>query len=224
MITLERTWDEFKSIIDSNPSLSLVKEETDGFYNLFVSDALFLHHVKLSKGSANANDYETNYLAQSSLVSQTKYSAAGHPIHQSTPRPQGTTTFFCGAGDNGGIAGGQKVTFKMTASDFEKSMDLSFIEDVHVKDGVILMEGAPLGATIDIELVHPIAGVVGAYLKKIPLLGTGRIDLNSEDQEILLAGMILRCTVRNSNQNTNEDAAAAFKVAGFFEMYRATTV
>lgn len=199
-------------------------EQIDDGYNLFIHDGILLHHAKVIKSSSEYSEFVKSYLSRSSLTSQAKYSAAGHQIIQSTPRPEGTTTHFTGAGDNGAPGNGARVIFNMLATDPSKPIDTTFIEDVHVKDGVILMKDAPLGSYISVEVVHPVAGVVGVYLNKVPLLGTGRIDFNTDDQETISQGLTIRCTVYNSDGTGDQDPAAAFQVVGFFEMYRKTTI
>lgn len=207
-----------------NTALILVYEQFGSLYNLYIHDGLFLHNSRVESGTPDYTDFVDNYLGDASLCSQTQYSAAGYPIFQTTPRPLGTTTFFSGAGDNGSPANGPELMFNLSSTDTSKQIEIEFIEDVHMKDGVIRMENAPLGSYIDVEIVDPVDGVVGAYLKKVPLLGTGRIDFNTDDQEIIQDGLKVRVTVYNSDGTGDKDAAAAFKVIGFFEMYRATTV
>lgn len=141
-----------------------------------------------------------------------------------TRRPEGTTTYFCGAGDdltdpqNPIIGGGAQMMFDMTAGDATKEADLVFSESVHIKDGYAIFENAPFGSYYDIELHHPINGKIGAFAVKCPMLGSGMYSMDSDDVAIVPAGIILKVRITNSNPG------AAFKVAGRLEMFRATTI
>lgn len=144
-------------------------------------------------------------------------------IHAS-PRPIGYTTYFSGAGDNGGLGNGNKMLFNMAANDESKSVDLTYSEEVHIKDGYIVVEGAPLGSTMDVEVVHPTDGIVATFCKNVLLLGDARVPLDTEDSAPVPPGLIVRVTINNSSGTGDEDPAAAFKVVGRIEMYRSTVV
>lgn len=144
-------------------------------------------------------------------------------VYQSA-KPLGMETYFTGAGDdltdpqNPIISEGNKLLFDLSDTEASKSVDLVFSEDVYIKDGYMITEGAPFGAYFDIEIVHPIIGAVGSYAKKCPLFGTGWFPLDTDDRGMLNLGLIMRVTVYNA------DTKAAFKVAGRIEMFRETTV
>jgi len=151
----------------------------------------------------------------------------GLPKVYPSPRPHGTTTYFAGAGDdtiNNIVGGGNKIIFDFASSDDTKSVDLEFIEDVWIKDGYIICENAPLGAYVDIAIVHPISGIVGCFGKKIPIFRSGWFTLDTEDRAKIDRGLILRITINNSSGVAPEEAKAAFKLAGRIEMYRVNTI
>ena len=140
-------------------------------------------------------------------------------------RPYGTTTYFTGAGDDTGVGDGERLLFKLAATDASKSVTLTFNEDVHIKDGYMIARGAPFGAYVDIEVLHPQAGVVGCFGKKVPILGDGWFPLNTEDHSETVQGLQLRITVFNSdNSDGIQDAPADFVLAGRIEMFRENTV
>ena len=144
-----------------------------------------------------------------------------------THRPHGTTTFYTGKGDNlitGEVGGGNLLIFNLQSTDVKKTVDLQFSEAIFIKDGYIMFESAPLGSSIDIELVHPDTTVLGRFGKCIPLLGTGSLPLHSEDRTVIPSGIILRVTVNNSSGTGSELPAADFKVAGRLEVYRSNTI
>lgn len=140
-----------------------------------------------------------------------------------TRRPEGTTTFFTGAGDdmtdplNPIIGGGDVMDFDMTTSDASKEVALVFSEDVHIKDGYAIFENAPFGSYYDIEVWHPIAGKQSSFACRCPMLGSGMYSMDSDDVAVLPKDMILKIRI------TNSTPAAAFKVCGRLEMFRATT-
>ena len=147
----------------------------------------------------------------------------GRPVVYSSPRPPNTTTIFLGAGDSGGAVGaGDRLLWNMGAGDSVKSVDMTFGEDIYIKDGYIIVENAPFGAYLDAMVVHPAAGIVGSFAHKAPLLGSGWFPLDTEDKGTLPAGLILRLSVYNSSGQDGQDPAAAFKAAGRIEVYRET--
>lgn len=141
-------------------------------------------------------------------------------------RPHGTTTFFAGAGDDvtKGVGQGEKLLFNLSVNDPSKLLDLTFKEDIWIKDGYMITRNAPFGASMDIEVIHPVAGVVGCFGREIPLLGSGWFPLDTEDRSLLAMGLILRITVRNAEGGNVQDSPADFQVAGRIEMYRKETV
>jgi len=145
-----------------------------------------------------------------------------------THRPLGMTTYFTGDGDDitgNIIGGGERLLWQMKLSDPYKSVDISFIEDVYLKDGYIIVRNAPFGAYLDIEIIHPVAGIVGSFGRKIPLLGNGWFPLDTEDRGYIPMGLIVRLTVYNSTGVVNgQDEPTDFEVAGRIELFRTNTV
>jgi hypothetical protein len=146
------------------------------------------------------------------------------PYVYSTARPIGWTTCFTGAGDNGdGVANrgaGERMLFNMLSTDATKTIDATFNEDVYLKDGLIIFADAPFGACMEIEVHHPTAGLVEIFGKAIPIFGTGRAYLNTEDRAFLPKGLIFRIIIKNSTGTGDEDAAADFKLSGRLELFR----
>jgi hypothetical protein len=62
-----------------------------------------------------------------------------------------------------------------------------------------------------------VAGEVGAFARKIPLLGNSTSSLDTDDIALFPQGMILRIVVYNGL------APAAFQVAGRVELFRTIT-
>jgi len=132
-----------------------------------------------------------------------------------------TSTYFTGAGDNTTWGDGNKLLFKLTNADVSKTVDITFNDAVFIKDGYIISRGAPFGAYVDIDVIHPTAGQIGSYGKKIPILGDGWFPLDSGDSASIPAGIILRITVYNSDDSDGiQDPAANFVIAGRIEIFR----
>lgn len=139
----------------------------------------------------------------------------------SSPRPFGTSTYFSGAGDSASeIGAGNRLLFRLEATDTSKSIDISYNSDVYIKDGYMICDNAPFGAYMDVEVVHPAIGVVSTFCKKVPIFSSFPIPLDTEDRSMIPAGLIIRITVYNSNGLLPQDPAGAFKVAGRIEVYR----
>lgn len=145
-----------------------------------------------------------------------------------THRPMGMSTYFTGEGDNivdNTIGNGPRLLWQMKSSDISKAVSVGFSENVYFKDGYIIVKNAPFGAYLDIEVVHPVAGVVGSFGRKIPLLGTGWFPLDTEDRGLVLQGLSVVMTVYNALGAVSlQDEPANFNVAGRIELFRTTTV
>lgn len=214
-------YSELKTLIDSG-TVQYRHVELTGYYIVLIEDGAFQASCEILKDTADATDYETNYKAEGE-VANTDHDDEGRVIVHSTPRPNNTTTFFAGAGDDQAVADGPRMLFSMLNSDTEKYIDMTFNETVYIKDGHFVSQDAPFGAYLSATIRHPLAGEVAAFARNIPILGSWPIDLNSDDRGKLDQGLILRITVGNSNGTNPQDPAASFKVAGRLEFYRATT-
>lgn len=149
----------------------------------------------------------------------------GIPYVYSTSRPLGQyVTYFTGAGDNlttGERGGGDDLVFLINNTDVSISKDVSFSEDVWVKDGFIICRDAPFGASVDIDVVHPLYGVLESFGKKIPVAGTGWFPLDTEDRAFLPKGLIVRITVNNATIETvHEPVPDHWHLAGRLELFR----
>ena len=129
------------------------------------------------------------------------------PYVYQTTRPLGQyLTYFTGEGDtidyaapqNNKRGGGGNLTFCMCPEDDTKSREITFYEDVWVKDGFIICKDAPFGAAIDISVVHPVYGPMDYFGIGIPVAGTGWFPLDTEDRAFIPGGLRVRITVRNS--------------------------
>lgn len=218
---INKNWADFKSIITTrglrpqfdyftdteinNGIISSVKK-----VNIYGLDGFILFTTILTEGSVDYIDFEDNY--KSSWNKQLEFTDPSG-IHQFIPsaRPTGTITFFSGKGDND-----VNLKFELTDQDDFISKDLTFNEDIWIKDGGIISINAPFGAHFDVDIVHPQAGVVARFCRKIPIVGNETFLLNSEDKSLITLGLILRVTVFNAPDKT------AFKAAAWLEGFRAT--
>lgn len=145
----------------------------------------------------------------------------------STHKPDNTNTIFVGVGDHAtnGIFQGNRLLFKLTSSDASKSITLSFNENFFIKDGYIIPVDAPFGAYLTIEVLDGSDNVVSTFAHKISIYGSHPLYINSEDRTGLIPSTYkIKVTIGNSSGTGDEDAAAAFKVSGHIEMYRASTI
>jgi len=145
-----------------------------------------------------------------------------------SPRPHNTSTYFTGSGDdvaNNIIGGGANLIFKMSAADAVKTIDIEFTEDVWLKDGyAVLDQLPPLGSYMNIFVVHPIAGIVGCFGRKLWFLGAGEVVLDTDDRAKISKGLKIRIEVHNSDGIGDNDPPSSFVVTGRIEMFRVTTV
>jgi hypothetical protein len=169
--------------------------------------------------------YEDN-IPEIKLASASTYE--GIPLVYATSKPIDHYVCFQGAGDSETtIGGGTKVVFHLTSKEDKVSKTFTFNEDIYIKDGYIISKEAPFGASLDIEILHPIYDIVlSTFGKEIPIFGTGWFPLDTEDRAFLPKGLRTRITVHNSrgidetNREMNEQSPADFWVSGRFEMYR----
>lgn len=142
-----------------------------------------------------------------------------------TQQPWGFNTAFTGAGDDGGFAAGPKLLFSLAAQDSEKSVEISFDDEVYIKDGWVIPVNAPFGAGVDIAVLdEPNGNPVFWYCKNVPLLGDCPVVLHTEDCHYFPAGTILRFTAKNAAGTGGEDPPGAFKAAVYLKLYRQNTV
>jgi len=168
-------------------------------------------------------DHDSSTLSDASVdtVSLNTSYENGTPIFHSTAKPLGWYSYFTGAGDMGmgntGFGMGTKILFELEATDVSKTIDITFNEDVYIKDGHMITLDAPFGACMDVEIVHPnpLVGHLIWFAKMIPMCWTNQYQLNTKDKSFLPMGLIVRMTLRNS---TTEPIA--FKVQGRLELYR----
>lgn len=168
----------------------------------------------------------------------------GIPYVYSTSKPLGHYVCFQGADDcvpeneianHSGhfsepsiplIGNGKKLTFNLTSTQKSVTKDFQFNQNVYVKDGYMITQGAPFGSCFDIEIIHPVHGLLFPFGKKVPILGTGWFPMDTEDRGYIPKGLIIRITMFNSQfeedeyMDNEEDSPSTFRMAGRFELYR----
>lgn len=211
-------YDYFIDYININNVISELQK-----VRLFGADGFLLFSCLLEKNTDDFNDFETNY--KNNWNSRLDFrDANGLSRVIPSARPDGTITYFTGAGDNGGLGDGNRILFNIFSSDASKSVDLNFNEDIYIKDGIIQFKDAPFGSYLEVDIVHPQAGVIAKYCTKLWMVGTGQLQLNSEDKAKIPIGLAVRITVYNSDGQDGCDLPANFKVSGIIEMYRANII
>ena len=144
-----------------------------------------------------------------------------------TTIPDGWHVCFQGSGDSEDELGeGEKAIFHISSRDAQIYKDLYFNQDVYLKDGYMISKGAPFGASVDIEVVHPAAGVLKTFAKNVPIFGSGWFPMDTDARALLPKGLGIRLTIKNSTggaeigQSKFEQPPADFWFAGRFELYR----
>jgi hypothetical protein len=216
-------WTDFKQII-ADRNINAQFYSFGDVYFIYGKDGFLLFTISLDKDDgSDVIDFETNY--QNLWNKQLDYrDEAGVLKTHISPRKMGQFTYFTGSGDGTQVGDGAQILFKMLASDPSKSKDISFNEDVSIKSGEIFYTDAPLGAYLNVEVVHPVDGVIGRQLNKVPLLGSGRIDVLSEDSNTIPQGLSIKISVHNADGMGESDPASDFKVCGFIELYRTNII
>lgn len=216
-------WTDFKQVAlerSAHPQWSKIGD----MYYIDFKDGYRLFTLDLDNdGGYEVLDFEANY--KNIWNAKLEYrDGIGLPRVHTSPRPDGTVTYFSGAGDDQSAGDGERLIFNMLSTDSSKSKTISFNENVHIKDGIAITHDAPIGSKLDIEVLDPNDNPVMSFVKSYNLLGTGPIYLNSEDQEKLSSILKLRVTVYNSvSGQPDHEAPKNFKLIGNFESYRITT-
>jgi len=214
---LKLNWTDFKSNINIF-GFDIRYVETSSGYSVWGTDGIvnFLTNINKDSG-ADQIDFETNY----KTLPTTNQATFGKTKSYVSPRPEGCTTYFTSAGDNGGMSQGNELIFKMLSTDSYKQVDISFSEDVWFKDGQIWCSATtPVGACLDTEIVHPQYGVVGSFGRKILLVPDWIQPLDTEDSGKVSAGLIVRLKIHNANGQGDHDQPANFTAIGRLEIYR----
>lgn len=141
-------------------------------------------------------------------------------------KPYGYYTYFTGAGDTSeSLGGGDRLLFNLDETDVSKTVSITFNQDVFIKDGILIVENAPFGAYLKVEVYSPDGDVLlMAFSHKSPIFGSRTIHFDSEDRAKVPAGCIFRFTVCNSSGSNGEDSPAAFRAVGRLELYRPDTI
>lgn len=216
------SWDDFKSAVTER-TLTPQWLDNGEAYDIYAPDGFILFNCFLAK--ADASEFEADYKDIWNQPQIPRSTESGLERFYSSPRPQNTSTYFCGQGDDTAstppvIGGGQELFIDMTTSDTSKTIYLDFTESIFPKDGIVFFKDAPIGAKVDVFINHPLAGNVGYFVKNLRICGDNVIgtQLNSEDIGEMPAGLQLAIKVYNG------DTPADFQVWGLFEVYRATIV
>ena len=237
MEQIKNTWIEFINNYNNRSFLPQWHLDKSNFYQISGVDDSYEYYVKLDStvSSDDLTDFETNYkdIWNNRLSYRDKN---GLPRSHTSPRKEGTTTYFSGAGDNGGVGEGVRLLFNMLATDPNKSRIIQFSETVYMKDGIITCVGCPIGSLMHIELFAPGDILIGSFAKTLNLLGDNILYLNTDDSEEIPSFIKMKITVKNSvtppstpSQEEIDKGIADheppkdFKVVGNMEMYRTNT-
>ena len=229
MKSLQLTWTQVKGLIDDKVLLYNAIPRSYGYDILAIEDTYSYETSVYSTGnvpggydgdaSADYGEFVGTYLANANRQLEVR-NFDGTIKNYSTPRPSGTTAVFIGVGDDTGYGDGSQILFKMLSTDTEKSIDLDFSCDLYFTSGGFAVEGAPFGATLSVDIVHPTTGVMVSPVVRYPVFGDRDVHFQCNDAALLNQGLTLRVTVKNALGTGDHDAPAAFKLAGWFKMFR----
>ena len=231
MIRITKNWNDFKSEIYNRHVCPqwIFKEKgvnQNNEYHIYAKDDYLLFESLIEDdGGADYIDFTDNY--KSDWNSQLDYrDGNGLTRTHTSPRKEGTTTYFSGAGDSVSQAGkGERIIFNMLSTDISKTKTITYKDLVYIKDGIITCVGAPIGSYLDITMHHPTYGEVGAFGKTFNLLDDNVFYLNTDDSDDLPIGIEMKITIYNSvSLDDDNEPPKDFKVIGNVEMYRASTV
>lgn len=156
------------------------------------------------------------------------------PYVYATSKPLDHYVCFQGAGDlpktqtDDGIGMGKKLSFNLASTDDRVTKDYTFNEMIYLKDGYVIVKDAPLGACFDVDIIHPLDGLIQTFARRVPLYQNSWIPLNTEDRALIPQGLIIRITVYNAaggisddeDVNFYEDSPATFAFSARLELYR----
>lgn len=112
--------------------------------------------MALLSGKLVVNDGSLEYLGLNAIALimgvATQFTVDGKPITTSSDRPKDTYRCFTGRGDNAQRGQGDDLLFDVTPGS-SQSIDVKFLDNVFIKDGVIQYKNAVLGTHLDIEVI-----------------------------------------------------------------------
>lgn len=171
------------------------------------------------------------YSVESAPAVETEgYTKYGRPKTHLTTKPTGTTTYFTGRDDAESAPsigeGNNEIIFNMADTDTQKYRDLVFCQDIMLKEGEVRFEGAPLGASFSVSILDPTKSVmVHRFVNRLPILGSGRQPVETEDFSEVPSGYVIRVSCFNSDPTkTDHEAKSAFKMSGHLEMFVQKTI
>jgi len=147
----------------------------------------------------------------------------GKTVVVATPKPEGTSVYFASHGDSAEHVGDDETScllFNLTDTDSSVSKEVSFLEDVYLKNGYFYLDTDIIGITITADIIHPLAGKQASFIKKAHLFPKINNLFHSDDLGLIPKGMKIKITINNSEGDSGKDPAGTFRVLGVFKVYR----
>jgi hypothetical protein len=219
------TWSQFKLEFSIRALTPQFTSENSSYY-IKAMDGFNVFSCEIDQTepkNADQIDFEDNYKNNWNVPLEYRDRNGLKRVHTS-PKPEGTITYFSGAGDSVDVGSGERLLFNMKATDISKEKIITFSEAINIKDGIITTIGAPIGSYLNVDILDPQDNIIMSFARSLNLLGTSPIYLNSQDSEELESILKLRVTVYNSNGLGEQDYTVDFKVVGNIEMYRSKTI
>jgi hypothetical protein len=108
------TWTEFKTET-INRGMNPQWVDSNNSYYIYAKDGFIIFSyelIQLTPQSSEQLDFETNYKATWNKRQDYRNKSGKTTVH-TTPRPEGTTTYFSGSGDSEGLGLGVRLLFNM---------------------------------------------------------------------------------------------------------------
>lgn len=199
------TWASFKELI-ANKKILIQYSETDATYDVFGSEGnVFLWTYTITKGTADATDFETNIKPTANQPLEVK-SAANRPQRVvNSPQPDGTNQTWKGFQLSFGIADTSQTTY------------ISFPNTVYLRGGQINPDGVLWGDTVDVYIQIDVGGWTWVdalqHVEAVPLSVIHPIEFMSSESKEFTTNLRLKITV-------NSVAGAARTYGGNMNFYK----
>ena len=134
--------------------------------------------------------------------------------HDGTPSPEESTPLPVIIEPSGSLsmslvlAGGIGTILPGTTG----NVDLTFSVDRLIQGANLEVTGAEFGDKIDVQVVHPLAGVVGAFTDNLYVPPSGKIEVIGEGASSIPSGLILRVAYQATSAGNTRNLTVAHRM------------
>lgn len=136
-----------------------------------------------------------------------------------SPKPVGTLTTFASKADSPTERGeGAELIFSLDPTDSVVTKNFAFLDNVCLYKGTIFARDAPLGAWVRMSIIDADDVEIAVIIDHAFIYGA--VTFHSDDAISIPVGNKIQISVYNSSGLDEQDAPKAFKLCGFFKLFK----